>query len=809
MRPLLLLFLLAGLRTTTLAAGETGLPKPGTLDGLGVNIHFTHAKPGELEMLAAGGFRFVRMDFFWAGIEQQKGVYDFSAYDHLLKDLDRLGLRAYFILDYGHPLYDGGLSPYTDDGRAAFCAFVKAAMQRFAGRGIVWEMWNEPNHGMFWKPQPKVEDYAKLALAVGETVREVAPNEVLVGPTTSEIDLPFIEACFTAGCLPLWDAVSVHPYRQSPPETAAEEYRALRGLIRRHLIRIDGDRRPNPPILSGEWGYSSAKLQHGGFDEEIQGRYLPRQWLSNIANGIPISIWYDWHDDGDDRSNPEHNFGTVRRPYRTGQAEVYEPKPAYVAAKTLTTVLKGYEFSKTLALKNDEHVLLFAKGDQLRLAAWTSAASPRVVTIPANAGRFRVTGHLGAELPEAVADAAGLKLTLTSAVQYLAPIDANPSLRLAVAWERAPLEVLVTAPQPGDLVRTEDSIVPRVVLAPASKVHHFKMKFTNPLERAVKWQIRSENPDEREVLSGTIGVAPGSTEVSEQTLVIGERTAVHPPVSLPLTIDGAVVWSQSTRVVVTNPVDLQVLCPIRADGNVFLPLRVDNRLGTEFRADFVIAGTEPLTGIRRTIHAGQETVVNLPMPRDPGASFSAMIMARDPANQEIIRSLPDRTYQVLSMKLDAWSAHPDGSAEVASTQSLAESQAVMAPDLAPQPVIDLAYTFAKGWKFLRVVPKAPVDLGNAREIGMWIHGDGSGNVVRLRLVDAGGQTFQLDGGRLTFSGWTWLTFALTPHTAHWGGANDGVPKAPLTLDTLLLIDQADQSKPSQGTVRISGAMAVE
>ena len=37
------------------------LPGPTIPDGLGVNIHFTDPRPGELEMLVAGGFRFVRV----------------------------------------------------------------------------------------------------------------------------------------------------------------------------------------------------------------------------------------------------------------------------------------------------------------------------------------------------------------------------------------------------------------------------------------------------------------------------------------------------------------------------------------------------------------------------------------------------------------------------------------------------------------------------------------------------------------------------------------------------------------------------
>src|SRR4051794_34020013 len=79
-------------------------------DGIGVNIHFTQAQPGEMEMLAAAGFRWVRMDFSWPAVEKKKGEYDFADYDHLLKSCDDHHLRVMAILDYANPLYDNDLS---------------------------------------------------------------------------------------------------------------------------------------------------------------------------------------------------------------------------------------------------------------------------------------------------------------------------------------------------------------------------------------------------------------------------------------------------------------------------------------------------------------------------------------------------------------------------------------------------------------------------------------------------------------------------------------------------------------------------
>src|SRR2546421_3191 len=117
------------------ALGQTPATQPaGIPSGLGVNIHFTDPRPGELEMLAAAGFKWVRMDLGWGGMERKKGEYDFSAYDRLTAALDKHGLKALFILDYSNRLYDEGQPPHTDEGRAAFARWAVAVANHFKGR---------------------------------------------------------------------------------------------------------------------------------------------------------------------------------------------------------------------------------------------------------------------------------------------------------------------------------------------------------------------------------------------------------------------------------------------------------------------------------------------------------------------------------------------------------------------------------------------------------------------------------------------------------------------------------------------------
>lgn len=400
-----------------------GEPQAPTVpDGLGVNIHFTDPRPSEMKMLTDGGFRWIRMDFSWSLIEKIKGEYDFTPYDRLMATLEKSGTCALFILDYSNKFYDDGLSPYTDEGRQAFARWAAASVRHFLGRGIYWEMYNEPNN-TFWRPKSNVDDYVKLALAVGRAIRDAGPHEMYIGPATYTIDFSFLEACFRAGLLEYWSAVSIHPYRQSAPETAADEYRRLRSLIVQYAPRGK-----HVPIISGEWGYSSAWKD---FDEVKQGEMLAREWLTNLSNDIPLSIWYDWQDDGSDAIDPEQHFGTVANSYHEGREPVYDAKPGYRAAKTLTTVLKGYQFRKRLKTDHiEDYVLLFSKGHDIRVAAWTTLGTPHSIVIPASPGRFSITAHLGGDSPVFLeADKKGLSITLTDGPQYLVPEKHNKLLR--------------------------------------------------------------------------------------------------------------------------------------------------------------------------------------------------------------------------------------------------------------------------------------------------------------------------------------------------------------------------------------------
>ena len=401
------------------------IPEAVTPAGVGVNIHFVTGHEKDLDLIAAAGFRFIRMDFGWSAIETEKGKYNWSEYEALVKNLAERGIRAVFILDYSNPLYEQEVtstnplthqshrttaSPQHPESIAAFAAWAAAAAQRFHGKHILWELWNEPNID-FWSPKPDVRQYSALAVAAAKAIRQADPGATIIGPASSGFPWEFLETFFQSGILGYLDAVSIHPYREPKrgPETATADYAKLRALIDNHT---PPSKKGPIPILSGEWGYSSWER---GVTPETQADFIVRQQLANLLNHVPLSIWYDWKNDGDDPKENEHNFGTVQ-PDLT-------PKPAYQAIKVFTRELGGYRVERRVQTENEkDYVLVFAAADgKQKLAAWTTSEPHRIkVKLTGKTGRATGTTAKGEPFAPQI-DAGECSLYLTGSPKYLAP----------------------------------------------------------------------------------------------------------------------------------------------------------------------------------------------------------------------------------------------------------------------------------------------------------------------------------------------------------------------------------------------------
>ena len=712
-------------------AWPDSLPPPVIPQCVGVNIHFTGAPARDMDGIQAGGFGWVRMDFVWSAIEKVKGQYGFAAYDALLAGLTARHIKPLFILDYGNDLYQTG-SPRSPEARAAFARFAAAAVTHYKGRPILWEIWNEPNIG-FWKPAPNAAEYGRLAFETARAIKQADPSATVLAPGSSSIPLDFLESAFQTGLLRYIDAVSLHPYRGDKPESAAADYPAVRRLIRKYAPPGKA-----VPLVSSEWGYTALNIT-----EERQGEYLARQWLSNLAEGVRLSIWYDWHDDGLDPKEGEHHFGTVHNDYT--------PKPAFEAAQRLTRALGGYRFVKRLPLASDQdYLLLFAQGKAVRTASWTTGP-----------------GH-------AVSLPGGGRLALTGSPQYQ-DAGSDAALRAAASWSVTAGDGFYSAGQTPTFVLSYHSTDGR--------------RHSTRILAAVT--VPGDAP--KSVASRQDQAEPGGTW--RWGIVVPGLARVPVQMRVSLALDGVrQPYPQEVTLLPTDPLTLSV-APLTDHS---LQVHIANAAGTAFAGSLsLMPGAAAGNPVRLTV--GQ-TELDVTLPTDP--RLGTGLSLRD-ARGRLVARLPATRFVPYDAALPALRAVLDGDAKVPTVVHL---DAASAPP-GGGPALLLDYQFAPGWSFVRVAEGQPAALpGRPLGLGLWVHGDGSGNLARMRFRDATGQTLQVNGLPVDWSGWRFVPFLLVPppgksaDLGHWGGVNDGQVHYPVTVDTLFLFDSRPDAPRHRGMV---------
>jgi hypothetical protein len=732
------------------SAGPAALPSPVFPKPFGVNIHFTDGRPGEIAKLGRA-YRVARMDLAWASTERAKGVYDFAAYDRLVRDLEGQGVTPLFILDYGNDLYQQG-PPRNQAARAAYARWAAAAVHHFRDHRIIWEIWNEPNVVHFWGGRPDPNEYARLAREAIAAIRKRVPDATIAVGAYGGFPWDFIETTFKGGILKGADAVTVHPYRGGAPESVAADYARLRFLISKYSPKNQ------LPILSGEWGYSTVRKT--GVSETTQAAYLVRQRLINASQGVNLSIWYDWKDDGPDPDENEHRFGSLRQDLKS--------KPAYVAAEVMTRTLDGYSPVRMLREGPGGYVMLLQNArEEFALALW-STSDDEAFRVPGP--RSRIVDMLGGE---EAAPHAGERIVYFGTSPRYVLLGRNDTMALRAAWEWLTPGALVTA---GEATKTRFSI-------------------RNPLDRPCEFDIR---------LSVEGGV------VSRPTV----KARLAPGESLSIAVDVTPVLRQREAAAVARVVSsasgLSVTDEVRIPLTVRNPLDVSARISRDEAAEFVVvreAGgpgetvSVALTDARgKTLAArmvslsGRETAFSMPLPRGrAGEPFGLRISdghGRRIGGHATVSFQPFATFAGAraGKAVPGLAIHREGDSNTGARATLTLDSSSRGP------VATARLEYSKGWCYFVVTPSVKTIPSGTVAVGMWVNGDGSGDYLRCRFVDAKGQTFQPTYGAVNWKGWKWVTMRLDdPSVGSWGGPQDGVIHPPIKWDAVFLLDSASQT----------------
>jgi len=236
-----------------------------------------------------------RLQSGWAKTEKEKGVYDFAWLDEVVDGVCAAGVEPWISLSYGNPLYapagtkaraDGiGLSPLlTDEGTAAWRRYVRATVSRFKDRVKVWEVWNEPECGIFFKVRPGstwCADYLELLRITAGEIRAADPAaRVAAGATAGTPGDDQIAGMFERGFAQMADIYTFHGY-SAVPERFGRTAAATYAMIRRNAPKVE--------IWRGEAGLPSAPSGHGALSnvktsEAVQCRWMARHLVRDLAD---------------------------------------------------------------------------------------------------------------------------------------------------------------------------------------------------------------------------------------------------------------------------------------------------------------------------------------------------------------------------------------------------------------------------------------------------------------------------------------------------------------------------------------------
>ncbi|RDC75421.1 hypothetical protein DLJ49_01350 [Rhodovulum sp. 12E13] len=242
--------------------------------------------PGLAEAALADGLTDFRDAVYWRNVERGGHVAFDSAVTAWPDAVAADGGTLSLTVNNGHPEHDGGHTPHTDAGIAAFAANAAATVARFPNIHTV-EVGNEWNAANFVSG-PVLEDgldrrawhHMRLLAETSARVRAVRPGLRVLGGATHSIPGPYIAELLALGARRHMDALAIHPYT-TPVEQLGPHIDFLRRLPGAEGIDLE-----------------VTEFGHAGSDADAADHLL-RSWCQFALAGVSRAVWYPLHPRGD------------------------------------------------------------------------------------------------------------------------------------------------------------------------------------------------------------------------------------------------------------------------------------------------------------------------------------------------------------------------------------------------------------------------------------------------------------------------------------------------------------------------------
>lgn len=312
-----------------IAAGG-GLPYFNQAD---LDIYFSQLK--EL------GVTWVRYDFEW-GLIQKNGStsFDWSGTDRIVQTASKYGINTLGTIAYA-PAWArlsacSGEFACAPADPSAFGLFAGQIASRYASLGVhYWEIWNEQNIVVFWKPAPNVNSYVAILKSAYENIKKVDPSAIVLsgglaiaGDEDNNIaPITFISAMYDSDTTKDFDGIAIHPYTYPALASYPASWNHwLKINAIRQLMITHGD--SNKPLWLTEYGAPTGGPGSSHDTTQLDNFIYGKDFMTETAQEMMMNdvlslfsqlqgpsgpfFWYSLKDNGSDKSTPENFFGLLR-----------------------------------------------------------------------------------------------------------------------------------------------------------------------------------------------------------------------------------------------------------------------------------------------------------------------------------------------------------------------------------------------------------------------------------------------------------------------------------------------------------------
>jgi hypothetical protein len=255
----------------------------------------------DLKLAKDAGFSWVKQRFEWRNIEKtKKDAFEWNEPDRIVDAINRAGLGIIARLD-NQPdwarrdkIFPASGPP---DQLEDWKDFIQQLTERYKGKILAYEIWNEPNLSREWgNAPPDAKAYTEMLRVSYNEIKKLDPGALVISaglsPTTEQTDravsdIVYLQEMYQYGAKQHFDMLGAHaPGFKAAPETEPTE-------VARSPQLSNND--PSPEHLRRAYAFRHAedirKVMEDNGDQGKQVGIMEMGWTSDPRPNSP----YQWH----------------------------------------------------------------------------------------------------------------------------------------------------------------------------------------------------------------------------------------------------------------------------------------------------------------------------------------------------------------------------------------------------------------------------------------------------------------------------------------------------------------------------------